>query len=62
VEEYPARLRELDHEAVVQEMAHELYTAMAIERSKVDRINRCLRWAVASFIAWVGLIVMTITL
>lgn len=61
VEEYLAHLRALSDEAVLQEMVHELYAAMAIERSKFDRINRCLRWAVASFVAWVGLILMTIT-
>lgn len=61
VEEYLTRLRALSNEAVLREMVHELYAAMAIERSKFDRINRCLRWAVASFIAWVALILMTIT-
>lgn len=61
VEEYLARLQGLSDEAMLQEMVHELYAAMTIERSKFDRINRCLRWAVASFIAWVALILMTIT-
>ncbi|MFI5339241.1 MAG: hypothetical protein ACHQ7N_05335 [Candidatus Methylomirabilales bacterium] len=42
-------------------MAYELYAALAIERSTFDRINHCLRWAVASFVVWVGLILMTIT-
>jgi len=60
VNEYLVRLRALIDEAVLQEMAHELYAVMAIERSKFDRINHCLRWAVASFVAWVGLILMTI--
>ncbi len=60
VEEYLSRLRGLEEEAVVEEMVHELYAALAIERAKFDRINRCLRWAVASFVAWVALIVMTI--
>jgi len=60
VSEYLIRLRALSDEAVLQEMVHELYAAMAIERSKFDRINRCLRWAVASFVAWVALILMTI--
>ena len=61
VEEYLARLRAFDKEAVVEERVHELYAATAIERRKLDRITRCLRWAVASFMAWVALIVMTIT-
>jgi hypothetical protein len=61
VEEYLTHLRALSDEAVLQEMAHELYAAMAIERSKFDRIHRCLRWAVASFVAWIALILMTIT-
>ncbi len=61
VEEYLTHLRALSDEAVLQEMVHELYVAMAIERSKFDRINRCLRWAMASFVAWVVLILMTIT-
>jgi len=61
VEEYLTHLRALSDEAVLQEMVHELYAAMAIERAKFDRINCCLRWAVASFVAWVVLILMTIT-
>ena len=66
VQRYPvgeclARFRALDEEAVVEEMVHELYAATAIERSKFDRINRCLGWAVASFIARVALFVMTST-
>ena len=61
VEEYLTHLRALSDEAVLQEMVHELYAAMIIERNKFDRINRCLRWAVASFGAWVALILMTIS-
>jgi hypothetical protein len=60
VEEYLTHLRALSDEDVLQEMAHELYAAMAIERSKFDRIHHCLRWAVASFFAWIALILMTI--
>lgn len=60
VDEYLTRLRGLSDEAVVQEMVHELYAAITIERAKFDRINRCLGWAVASFVAWVALIVMTV--
>ncbi len=60
-EEYLTHLRALSDEAVLQEMVHELYAAMIIERNKFDRINRCLRWAVASFCAWVALILMTIS-
>jgi len=48
-EEYLTHLRALSDEAMLQEMVHELYAAMIIERNKFDRINRCLRWAVASF-------------
>lgn len=59
-EEYLTHLRALSDEAVLQEMVHELYAAMIIERNKFDRINCCLRWAVASFAAWVALILMTI--
>ncbi len=61
MEEYLTHLRSLSDEAMLQEMVHELYVVMAIERSKFDRINRCLRWAMASFVAWVALILMTIT-
>ena len=61
IEEYLTHLRALSDEAVLREMVHELYAAMAIERSKFDRINRCLRWAVASFVLWVAVILMTIT-
>lgn len=61
IEEYLTHLRALSDEAVLREMVHELYAAMAIERSKFDRINYCLRWAVASFVLWVALILMTIT-
>jgi hypothetical protein len=60
VEDYLIHLRALSYEAVLQEMAYELYAALAIERSNFDRINHCLRWAVASFDVWVGLILMTI--
>ncbi len=60
VNEYLARLQSLSDQAVLREMAHELYAAMAIERAKFDRINRCLRWAVVSFVLWILLIVMTI--
>lgn len=60
VSEYLARLQSLSDQAVLQEMAHELYAAMTIERAKFDRINRCLRWAVVSFVLWILLIVMTI--
>jgi hypothetical protein len=62
LEEYLIRLRGLTEEAVVQEMVHELYAVMAIEQAKFNRVSRCLRWAVASFAAWVALIVMTIAL
>ncbi|HSB79880.1 MAG TPA: Pycsar system effector family protein [Candidatus Methylomirabilis sp.] len=58
--EYLARLRGLSDEGVVREMVQELYVVMAIERAKFDRINRCLRWAVASFILWVIVILMTL--
>ena len=60
IAEYVARLGSLGDEAVLREMIYELYAAMAIERSKFDRIRRCLRWAVASFVVWVVLIAMTI--
>jgi hypothetical protein len=60
VNEYLTRLQSLSDQAVLREMAHELYAAMAIERAKFDRINRCLRWAVVSFVLWILLIVMTI--
>lgn len=60
-EEYLARLRP-EGEAVVEDMVHERYAALVIERAKFDRINRCPRWAVASFNAWVPLTVLTITL
>jgi hypothetical protein len=62
VEKHLARPRELAHGAVVEEMVHQQYAAMAIGRSRFDRIDRCLRWAVARFVAWVALIMMTITL
>ncbi len=58
--EYLARLQSLSGEALLREMAHELYAVMSIERAKFDRINRCLRWAVISFVLWIFLIVMTI--
>ncbi len=61
VEDYLIHLRALSDEAVLQGMAYELHAALAIERSKFDRINHCLRWAVASFVVWVGLVLMTIT-
>jgi hypothetical protein len=61
VEEYLGRLRQLNDEAVIREMAHELYAVLAIERTKFDRVNRCLRWAVVSFAIWVALIIMTIS-
>jgi hypothetical protein len=61
VEEYLTCLGGLSHETVLQEMAHELYAAMAIGRRKSDRIDRCLGWAVASFVAWVAQPLMTIT-
>ena len=60
IAQYMARLGSLGDEAVLREMIYELYAATAIERSKFDRIRRCLRWAVASFIVWVVLIAMTI--
>lgn len=60
VTEYLTRLHGLSDEAVVREMVYELYAAIAIEQGKFDRINRCLRWAVASFILWVVLILMTV--
>jgi hypothetical protein len=58
--EYLTRLRGLSEEGVVREMVQELYVVMAIERLKFDRINGCLRWAVASFILWVIVILMTL--
>ena len=58
--EYLARLQSLSDEGVVREMVRELYAVTAIERAKFDRINRCLRWAVASFILWVMVILMTL--
>ena len=60
IAQYTARLGSLGDEEVLQEMIYELYAATAIERSKFDRIRRCLRWAVASFVVWVVLIAMTI--
>jgi hypothetical protein len=60
IAEYAARLRSLGDEAVLQEMIYELYAATLIERSKFERIRRCLRWAIASFVVWVVLIAMTI--
>jgi pycsar effector protein len=60
VNQYLTRLRGLSDEGVVREMVQELYVVMAIERHKFDRINRCLRWAVASFILWVIVILMTL--
>lgn len=58
--EYLARLQGLSDEGVVREMVQELYVVTAIERAKFDRINHCLRWAVASFILWVIVILMTL--
>ena len=60
IAEYAARLGSLGDEALLREMIYELYAATAIERSKFDRIRRCLRWAIASFVVWVVLIAMTI--
>lgn len=60
VTEYLTRLQGLSDEAVVREMVYELYAAITIEQGKFHRINRCLRWAVASFILWVVLILMTV--
>ena len=60
IAEYAARLRSLGDEAVLREMIYELYAATVIERSKFERIRRCLRWAIASFVIWVVLIAMTI--
>jgi hypothetical protein len=60
IAEYMQRLQALGNEAVLQEMIYELYAALAIERTKFDRIRHCLRWALASFVAWVVLISMTI--
>ncbi len=60
-EEHLARPRVLEDDAAVEPMVHLLCTAMAKERSRFDRINRCLRWVVVSFVAWVALIMMTIT-
>lgn len=54
VEEYLTHLRAFGDEAVFDEMVHELYAVMAIERSKFDRVIRCRRWAVACFVAWVA--------
>ena len=59
-EEYLAYPPALSDEAVLQEMAHELYASVLIERKKFDRIDRCLHWAAASFSAWVARILMTI--
>lgn len=60
IAEYAARLGSLSDEAVLREMIYELYAATAIERSKFERIRRCLRWAIASFVVWIVLIAMTI--
>jgi hypothetical protein len=60
VNEYLTRLRGLSDEGVVREMVQEQYAVMAIERHKFERINCCLRWAVASFILWVIVILMTL--
>ncbi len=62
VDETLERLRAAEGEAVVEGMVHEFSAALMIERSKFDRINWCLRLAVASCIAWVPLIVVTFTL
>ncbi len=59
-EEYLARPRELEDDAGVEQMLHLLCTGMAKERCRFDRINRCLRWTVVSFVAWAALIMMTI--
>jgi hypothetical protein len=60
VADYVTRLRVFRGVAATQEMVHERYAAVAIERSRFDRINRCLRWADVSFVAWVAIIVMII--
>ena len=60
VSEYLTRLESLSDEAIFREMTHELYAVMAIERAKFERISRCLRWSVASFVLWILLIVMSI--
>jgi Family of unknown function (DUF5706) len=60
IAEYALRLGSLGDEAVLREMIYELYAATAIERSKFERIRRCLRWAIASFVVWIVLIAMTI--
>jgi len=61
VEDSLIQLRALSDEATLQQMAYELYAALAIERSRFDRINHCLRWAVTGLVVWVGLVLMTIT-
>jgi hypothetical protein len=60
VAEYVTRLRVFRGVAATQEMVHERYATIAIEPSRFDRINRYLRRADASFVAWVAIIVMTI--
>ena len=40
-------------------MVHELTAAMDLVGAKFEGINRCLRWAVGSFVLWIGLILMT---
>jgi hypothetical protein len=62
MDEYLTLLRALSDGAVLQEMVHELYADLSTVGSKFGRISHCRRWAVTSFLPWIALILMTITL
>ena len=62
VDEYLRHPRAVDEEGAVEEMAHDLWAAMTIERNMFDRINRSPGWGVVGSVAWVILIGMNITL
>ncbi len=59
VETYFESLRDLDGEALLKEMTRELYSAVAIERLKFERVTRALHGALASFGLWVLIFVLT---
>lgn len=46
----------------IKETAHDLWAAMTITWTMLDRINRCFAWGLAGSVAWLIRIGMNITL
>jgi hypothetical protein len=59
VETYFESLRGLDGESLLKEMTRELFSAVSIERLKLDRVSMALRGALASFAVWLLIFVFT---